>query len=69
MAGGDGGDIETMRSMGSGDTGTTTDMDMADPGGDATTIDAGFRSNRDPGAPWEHVDDAARLGANPKPRT
>lgn len=65
MAGGEGGDVETARTMGSGSFDTAPDMDM--PTTDA--IDGGIGADGpDVGAPWDRVDDAARLGRNPKPR-
>lgn len=61
-------DIDTRRTIGGGDTGTSGDMDMAAPYGGGTGVDAGSAPGSDVGAPWDRIDDASRLGDNPKPR-
>jgi len=73
MTGGQGGDIEIQRQMGSGSDDTDPGLPAAGLGAD--DVRAGQQLARgvgdagtDVGAPWDKVDDAARLGENPKPR-
>lgn len=84
VAGQGGGDVETARTMGSGDTDTSPGLPAGNLnvddirsaqhaardgiGGGGTASGADLGADSDVGAPWDKVGDAARLGENPKPR-